>query len=202
MPLLIVLDRGHGFAYADPKRFDPGCASAAHREVDLAGAYIATAAERLRAAGHTVVTMEAGLYEERHRQALAAARQHAGLDALYVQCHVNAGGGKYGVVEHDARSTWGRTAAACLADALDEVAEVPTAHVWELHPGERGWVCIDDIYASPTMAGLIYEPGFIDGPTHASLWTPDGLVRVGTALAEGVRRYALSLSARTTKKAA
>ena len=196
--MLIILDRGHGQkSKADP--FDPGVVAGALREVDLAAAYIQAAVRALDTAGHVVRLLDAGTYDDRHRSALALAAEHPTEEALYVQCHVNAGGGEYGVVEHDARSSWGRAAAACLADALDELPEVPTARVWELHAGERGWVCIDDIYASPTMCGVIYEPGFIDAFPHSALWTPAGLERLGLALAEGIGRYATWAAA---KKAA
>ena len=193
--MIIVLDRGHG-QKGQAERFDPGVVAGALREVDLAATYIQAAVRALDAAGHVVHLLDAGTYDDRHRLALALAAEHPTEESLYVQCHVNAGGGKYGVVEHDARSSWGRAAAACLADALDELPEVPTARVWELHAGERGWVCIDDIYASPTMCGVVYEPGFIDAPAHSALWTPVGLERLGRALAEGVERYATWAAAR------
>ena len=194
-PLLVILDRGHG-QKGRGAPFDPGTTFTAPsiagggvlREVDLTSTYIGHAEVRLRQLGHRVELLDSGTYDARHAKAIELAANAS--EALYVQCHVNAGGGKYGVVEHDARSSWGRAAAACLADALDELPEVPTARVWELHAGERGWVCIDDIYASPTMCGVVYEPGFIDSAAHSALWTPAGLERVGRALAEGVERYA------------
>ena len=191
----IVLDRGHG-QKAPGAPFDPGACAGGLREVDLAAGYIRVAAGEIRAAGHEVLLLDSGTYDDRHARALAWAAEAPHKNALYVQCHVNAGGGKYGVVEHDARSSWGRTAAACLADALDELPEVPTVHVWPIDRTDRGWSCIDDIYASPTLAGLIFEPGFIDSPAHAALWTPAGLQRVGATLAEGVHRYARSIAAR------
>lgn len=194
MNLLVILDRGHGQkARATP--FDPGATFGQLREVDLTAAYIAHAEIRLVWLGHQVEVLDTGTYDDRHAKAIALAADHGG-PALYVQCHVNAGGGKYGVIEHDARSAAGRRAAAALADALDEIQETPTVHVWSLDPGDRGWTCIDDIYAAPTMCGLIYEPGFIDSMSHASLWTPTGLSRVGGALAEGIRRYAGGVEAR------
>ena len=185
--MLVVLDRGHG-QKAPGAPFDPGCVSGALREVDLASAYIGHAEVRLRALGHRVEVIDSGTYDQRHARAIAWANG-AGR-ALYVQCHVNAGGGAYALVEHDARSRAGSRAADLMTAALDTLPEVSTAKVHHLAPGERGWVCIDDIWAAPTMCGVIYEPGFIDAPAHATLWTPDGLERIGAVLAEGVHRYA------------
>jgi len=48
---------------------------------------------------------------------------------------------------------------------------------------------IDRMYSSETACGLCYEPGFIDTAAHAQMWTPEGLRRVGVALAEGLHSY-------------
>lgn len=185
--MLIVLDRGHGDKGAG--KLDPGVVAGGLREIDLTGAYISHATDILRAAGHQVVTLDSGTYDARHRLAMDLSSRSPGR-ALYVQCHVNAGGGRYAAAEHDARSTAGRRAAAALMDATDDLEEIRGTHVWALQAGDRGWVCIDDIYAAPRMCGVIFEPGFIDAPQHAPLWTPPGLRRVGAALALGVQRYA------------
>lgn len=189
----VILDRGHGQKAAGAS-FDPGVTRGPLREVDLAAAYIDQCRAKLLAAGHAVDLLDRGTYDARHAAAIALAAQSSDPVALYVQCHVNAGRGKYGMVEHDARSATGRKAALSLADALDELPEVPTARVLALHADDRGWVCIDDIYASPTLCGVLYEPFFIDSAAHGPLCTPDGLRRVGDALAEGVMRFAASLS--------
>lgn len=192
--MLVILDRGHG-QKARAARFDPGAEFNKMREVDLAAGYIAEARRVLVEEGHTVHLLESGTYDDRHREAIWMA-SGSKLEAIYVQCHVNAGGGKYGLIEHDARSSWGRTAAAFLADALDELPEVPVARVWSLDSTQRGWSCIDGIYDSPTMTGVLYEPGFIDTVVHSTLWTPEGLGRVGRALAEGIERYGTWVASR------
>lgn len=193
--MLVVLDRGHG--NKGDGRIDPGVVSGGLREIDLAQVYMDRAKAELESRGHLVLVCPEGSYTGRHRWAIAEAAKRPKTDAIYVQCHVNAGGGKYGVVEHDYRSkTWGRQAAAALADALDELPEVPDVRVWDLDPSERGWVCIDDVYASPTMCAVLYEPFFIDGTIHQPLTTPHGLWRVGNALAEGIDRYARVCAAR------
>ncbi len=190
----VILDRGHG-QKARGAAFDPGVTLGTLREVDLSAAYIAEAQTRLLAAGHAVDLLNHGTYDARHATAVALAAQSPTEQALYVQCHVNAGGGKYGLVEHDARSATGRKAALSLADALDELPEVPRVRVLALHPADRGWVCIDDIHASPNLCAALYEPFFIDASSHAALRTSEGLRRVGAALAEGVLRFVAALAA-------
>lgn len=185
--MLVILDRGHGQkAHGAP--FDPGAMANGLREVDLTAAYIGHAEVRLRALGHRVEVLDSGTYDQRHARAIAWA-DGAGR-ALYVQCHINAGGGSYALVEHDARSKAGRRASDALGVSLADLPGVSSVKVRGLTASERGWTCIDDIYAAPSMCGLIYEPGFIDAPAHASLWTADGLARIGAALAEGIARYA------------
>lgn len=184
--MIIILDRGHGQkGRSDP--FDPGATRENLREVDLTAAYIRTAAARLTAAGHDVRLITTGHYSARHVEACGLAGDRPGL---YVQCHVNAGGGRYGLVEHDARSKAGQRAATALALALTAVPGITGGKVAALASGQRGWVCIDGIWDAPKMCGLIYEPGFIDAPQHAELWTAQGLARIGEALASGIERYA------------
>ncbi len=190
----VILDRGHG-QKAEGAAFDPGVTHGRLREVDLSAAYIDEARARLVAAGHTVDLLDRGTYDARHAEAIALAAKAPTEQALYVQCHVNAGGGRYGMVEYDARSAKGRRAALSLADALDDLPEVSRTRVLALHPSERGWSCIDDIHASPSLCAALYEPFFIDASSHAALRTPEGLRRIGAALAEGVQRFVAMLAA-------
>lgn len=190
--MVVILDRGHG-AKGRGTIFDPGVVALPLREVDLTDAYIGHAADILRSAGHTVHTLNAGPYADRHRTALALAGHER---ALYVQCHVNAGGGTYGLVEYDARSRGGRRAAEALARDLPGLPElVGPGRIRGLDVGERGHVCVAGIYVGPaTVCGVIFEPGFIDSPAHAPLWTPDGLVAIGGVLAAGIAEYAVAVA--------
>jgi len=182
--VIVVLDRGHG---QKPDRFDPGVTLGKLREIDLATAYITHAAGLLTAAGHTVHLLHSGSYDARHREALRLVGSERGL---YVQCHLNAGKGTYGLVMHDGRSSEGKHAAECFAATLGAMPEISRREVWPLTRDSRGWACIDGIWPAPRMCGLVFEPGFIDAPAHVELWTPAGLRRVGEALAAGVRAFA------------
>lgn len=182
--MIVILDRGHG---QKPDRFDPGVCAGKLRETDLATAYITHAAGLLTAAGHTVHLLSSGDYGTRHRQAHAFAGAERGL---YVQCHVNAGGGTYGLAMYDRRSKEGERASACLGAALEDLPEISRVESWGLDAGSRGYACIDGIWAAPRMCGVVYEPGFLDSPAHAALWTPAGLRKIGEALAQGVMAFA------------
>lgn len=191
---------------------DPGASSGAFKEVPLATAYATHAAEVLRAAGHAVEMVPEGPYSSRHAWAIRrAAEAYPGMRGLYLQCHLNAGKGRYALVRPDYRSKWGAQAARLLTTALDlGLAEVVGSRSDELYPSAkaaaaagrstsnkglvswwtRGWECLDGIYEAPTLCGAIVEAGFIDAPEHAALWQPDGLKRVGAALAAGCLQWA------------
>lgn len=191
--MIVILDRGHGQkAVGTP--FDSGVVHHGVKEIDLSAAYIKHAAEALRSAGHGVHLLDTGSYDARHAQAVAIAAEHPESAALYVQCHVNSGGGAYGTMEHDGRSARGSVAAKALAEALQGLPEVNKVKVQALRPGIRGWVCIDGIYASKTMCAVLYEPFFIDSASHEALQKPEGLLRVGVALAAGVGRYSQAIA--------
>lgn len=188
MRSVVVLDRGHGDRGTRP--FDPGATSGALRETDLADAYLATAAEVLRAHGHEVVLLGVGPYVARHRRAVELA-QGTRAPVAYIQAHVNAGRGAYGLVEFDARSRGGSRLADHLAAALRPLPGLTKAVTRGLGAKDRGFVCVSGIYAGPAnLSAALYEPGFVDYGPHAELlWTPQGLRRIGEALAAGVEAW-------------
>lgn len=193
----VILDRGHG-QKAEGASFDPGVTHQTVKEVDLTAAYIQHAVRALQPLGHEVYVIDSGTYDARHARAIALAAEAPAVASIYVQCHINGGGGAYGAVEYDARSAQGRVAADFLAEALKGLPEIPRVKVIPLHAADRGWVCIDDIYASKTMCGALFEPFFIDSTAHAPLQTPAGLARVGQALANGIEQYAKASTSSTT----
>ena len=213
----IFLDCGHGIkAASDP--YDPGVCFGGLQEAAVVRSYVKVAVRLLEEAGlrieeaggarHKVFLIQDGTYDERHRRVAEWARQHGG--GLYVQNHVNAGRGKYGLVRHDYRSSKGRKLAQRLAGWLVSLPGVTMARTDELYPNAdaarkcgnkpriakdgsedwgwwtRGWSCIDGIYPIPGVCGVVYEPGFLDSEEHAPLWTPDGIERVGGALASAL----------------
>lgn len=184
----VILDRQHLGKPSKPN--DHGAVNGELRETDLTSAYIEHARDAILEAGGTVYTITDGEYGDRHKRAVAWAKQGSGPCA-YVACHINAGGGKYALTEHDARSAGGKSLAWSVVTETAKMAGIVGGKVVALKDGERGLVCIDGIYAGPAgMSGIIYEPGFIDFAGHADLWTPAGLRLVGQALAKGVMAWA------------
>lgn len=211
---VFFLDVGHRHK---GEKLDPGAQHKGLSEIVLAGAYVQQAKLRLESLGYAVELVPEGHYYERHAWALKVARErYAGVRGLYLQCHINAHpNGTYALVRPDYRSKWGASAARTLATAIDAaLPEVLSSRNDELYPDfvtankngrstpntsmrswwTRGWECIDGIYASDTLCGAIIEPGFIDNAAHAALWTPEGLIRVGDALAQGCAQWAQSIA--------
>ena len=187
--MLVLLDRQHLGKPSKPG--DHGAVHGALRETDLTDGYIAAASAALRARGHVVAVLTEGEYGQRHAEAIARAKAHPGMAAAYLACHVNAGGGTYALVEHDARSAGGKRLADALAAGFAVLPGVSRGKVIALHAGECGWVCLDGIYAGPsTLSAALLEPGFIDVPAHAGLWTAAGLERVGAAISRACERWA------------
>ena len=191
--MIVILDRQHAGKRSSPN--DVGATfdldgdgvrgEAGEREIDLTAGYIAAAAVSLRTTGHTVHLIDSGDYDERHLAAIKIAKAAPALRCAYIACHVNAGGGKYGLIEYDVRSIKGAQLADELAFALG-MLEVGRGRTKGLGAADRGWVCIGGIYAGPSnLSGVIYEPFFCDYVGHRPLMSPAGLVRVGHALADG-----------------
>ena len=184
--MLVILDQQH---HGKPGKDDHGASFESLRETDLTRAYVAAAAGSLERTGVEVLILRWGWYSERHAYARAVADAVPGK-VVYVSCHVNAGGGSYGLVCHDSRSKAG----ARLSDAVSARLE-PLTGKSRSEPASAGrWAnaynTIKGIYSGPgNLSGICFEPGFIDSEAHRGLWYADGLVRVGEALAAGIRDY-------------
>lgn len=180
--MLVILDRQHRGRARKPN--DSGAVYGPLVEADLVEQYISFAMLELTALGHSCMQLMTGEYSERHVQAINLAKGHGGR-TLYLACHVNAGGGRYALVEYDIRSGKGKAFASLLAREFPRhLNEASLGKTVALSTGERGHICIAGIYSGPAdMCGVIVEPGFIDSVTHAPLWAPDGLQRIGKAIA-------------------
>lgn len=181
--VLVVLDRQHGFKSAT---FDPGAVDEVDgtkdvvAETELTRAYIAHACARLDDLGVPWTVLGFGPYGERH--ALASKAAWGVKRVAYIACHVNAGGGAYGLVKHDTRSSGGRKLALALTSTLVPVSGLASVKALPLRSDDRGWSCISGIYDSPSMCAALFEPYFIDHEAHAHL--REGKI-IGRALADG-----------------
>jgi hypothetical protein len=151
--------------------------------------------------GVKVLRIDGGEYSARHRMAVDLAASDSGRRWLYVACHLNAGGGNYGLVIADQRSTQGRNAAREVAEALGELPElrapkgrtIAGVTAAEGSDWPRAWGTIAGIGAPGTprnIAGICFEPCFMDTPSHRSLLTAEGPTRIGEALYRGAVRWA------------
>lgn len=178
---LVILDRQHGFK---SDVFDSGAVSVVPapgaRETDLTRAYIGYACARLDQLGVPWLVLSSGPYATRHELASKAAW---GIKRVaYIACHINAGGGQYGLVKHDSRSSGGKRLATALADALLPVKGIRSSGVKVLTEKDRGWVCLSGIFEVPSTCAALFEPYFIDHADHEHL--REGEI-IGMALADG-----------------
>jgi N-acetylmuramoyl-L-alanine amidase len=175
--MLIALDRQHAGvpsrAYAD----------AGEQEALLTPVYMLAAEVRLRELGHAVVPISDGQYADRHRRT-------NGYEAdVYVACHLNAGGGDYGLAVHDTRSASGKALAGHVVRSLTAACpELRRGVVGDTQGFPRALACIDGVFTGKPV-GLCFEPCFMDRPEHQVLLTPAGLQRIGRALADGIDAF-------------
>lgn len=174
-----------------------GMKDAWEAEAALTPIYAYAAAAAAESLGHVAIVVNQGHYWQRHNaaNALAASRKGKGK-VLYVACHLNAGGGNYGLVLHDSRSKLGASAAAAVVEgcrpAWDRlgVRVLAPQQTSDGHPQwPRAYQTIDGIYAGPAnIAGICFEPLFVD--THRNLLrTPDALQSIGRHLAQGFHNW-------------
>lgn len=184
--MLVCLDAQHSLATGHL-----GARHADLSEARLIRVYAQHTARRLVELGHDVVLITEGDYPLRH-----AAVNGLGPD-VYVACHVNAGVGDYalGLVLSGEHTGLCRA----VVDRMSEEPEIRRGRYGLLSSshqagnrvgsliawGTRGTICID----GARCPSIIFEPGFIDSSEHAPLWEPEGLRRVGEALAEGLDRW-------------
>lgn len=190
---LVVLDRQH---VGKPSHDElgawgdldlDGMPDVVEQEAIMTAKYGLAAEIRLRELGHRVVMMGDGRYEDRHRRANDYRAD------VYVALHINAGRGDYGLCIYDYRSEGGRKLAELVSSQI--VKECPelrrSVAAWTAPTGSsypRAWPTIKGVYEGRPV-GLCFEPFFIDRAEHRPLATPEGLARVGFALAEGIHRY-------------
>lgn len=172
-----------------------GKIEAHEHEARLTPIYAQAAQDLAAEEGIPVLRLEGGEYSGQHRAAIELAKAQPGRRWLYVACHLNAGGGNYGLVIADRRSTAGRVAAGLIADALSALPEltrtIAGTTAAEGSDWPRAWSTIDGIFSGPSnLSGICFEPCFLDTEAHRPLLTGDGLRRIGAALYRGASAWA------------
>jgi len=174
---VIVLDLGH----VGPTGGLPPAAHGGLREDHLVVGYGAACARHLLAGGTRVAIDAAREYPARRRDAA-----QRGAEA-YLALHTNAGGGDYALVLHG-DGLEAADLARRVADALR--AAWPGLRVLAEPAGPPRWSEATRALLRVTgVPAVLVEPGFIDTPGHAAMWTREGLERTGIAVAEGVLRW-------------
>ena len=186
--MTVFLDRQHSGQIRKPQAYGAFSGHHGRHEADMTADYLLACERSLRLAGVDVIPISDGTYRERHARVLDYA---AGLSGpcVYVAAHINAGGGDYGCVFHDHRSTMGKSCAEFVADSLDDacpelarvLAKPCTAADWT----KNAFATVRGIYAGRPF-GLCFEPCFLDNDTHNKLLESRGLARIGEALANGI----------------
>ena len=164
------------------------------REANLTPDYYLPARRMLEEKGYQVFVLDQGWYSARHREARRIAMLYPHCHVVYVACHVNAGGGKYSLVISDQRSTQGKHIAEEVSNAtltegipgLDRcITRRGTPTAWT-----NGLNTIKGIYEGPrNIAGICFEPYFLDQPQHHYAATQEGGEQIGAALAHGLHNY-------------
>ncbi len=180
----VALTIGH--AGRPSKAGDRGAAFGGREEVEVAARYVLAMDQELRRLGVECLPLMGGGYAE--HWALA---DGWGAD-VYLNCHVNAGGGDYAAIFFDHRSAKG----AALARAV--AGEMTRALPW----AARDIACRPDTNGAPrdgdfseafaTIAGvravaLCLEPYFLDGPRRLAFLGQ--LDSVGQAVARGIAAW-------------
>ena len=180
----VFLDRQH---LGKPGRWnDEGAKNAEVTETYLTSQYIFAAENHLRMQGIDVCVLTDGWYSQRH----ARVNEYAEGRGVYIACHINAGGGSYGASFYDHRSTNGsRLAQAINIQLANACPELESVKRIECRPNDWTKHAFNTIKAVGRPVALCFEPLFIDCDAHKPLTTPEGIRRVGIALADGILNY-------------
>lgn len=163
---------------------DRGAVAHGVEEVDLTHRYALAADRELRRLGWECCIIADGTYRDRW------ARADAYGAAVYVACHVDAGGGDRGTVFYDYRSARGVVLAEVVAGELGravpwKVEAKPARPDTDGRPGNEGEAPYAVIQGVRAVA-LCYEPGFIDGPPSHRRVLDERIDDIGRAIARGI----------------
>ena len=185
----MILTATIGHAGRPSRWADRGAAFEGREEVSAVRRYLDTFDREARALGHTVVLLSDGEYSAQW------ARADLYKAGVYLNCHVNAGGGDRGELFYDYRSTRGQALAESVAAELGKL--VPWGcRARACRPDTNGiprdsdyseaFGCISGVKA----VALCVEPYFIDGPRRA--WFLSNLPLIGQGLALGIHAWSRS----------
>lgn len=185
--MLVFADIGH---QNKPARLnDRGVVKGDLVEVEIANRYVRALDRELRRLGHTCIVGGVGAYEERWAMA-----DRLGAD-IYLQAHVNAGGGDRGEVFWDYRSLGrGSVLAELIAEEMAERVPWPVI-ARRCHPDDDGeprdedygeaFGCIKGVKA----VAVLTECYFVDGPQVGWFAGEEGVNACGIGIARGIHAW-------------
>lgn len=149
-------------------------------EVDLVIKYMNQLRMILEDNGHEVFFGLSGSYPERHKFVNDVIRPD-----LYLAGHLNAGGGRYALVELDHRARR-KTIQIAKLIAEEFIIKLPVSKCTSkfLKPDDRGFTCIGGVNCS----AIILEPLFLDNDEHSKVLN-EYPGNIAIAIARGIQRY-------------
>lgn len=191
MSRTVFLDRQHAGQIRKPNAYGAFSRLVDRYEADMTLDYLAAAERALRKMKVDVINISDGFYSSRHDRVIEYAKQVDG-PSVYVAAHLNAGGGDYGALFYDHRSSMGLEASTYIADSLSEMCpELNRVVVKESKPTDwtkNAFATIRGVYAGKPC-GICFEPCFVDKEAHIQLLEHAGLERIGDALANGIFQW-------------
>lgn len=141
--------------------------------------------------GFQVIPISDGTYKQRHDRVNEYAKKF-NCPQIYLAMHLNAGGGNYGAMFYDHRSSQGMLLAKSICDGLKtSVPDIPSFKHISSQPGDwtkNAFYCIQGI-GSPVA--ICSEPLFMD--THQSLISLPGFTKIALGMAIGIREWSKTL---------
>src|SRR6056300_635890 len=152
--------------------------------------YLSLALEtNLRELGHDVIPLSDGSYAERHAR-VNQYSAHYGKTCIYLALHLNAGGGDYGAMFYDHRSSRGADLADNIAEAMEKnLSEIRVVKTIPASPSDWTKNAYYTIKGVNRPVAICSEPLFIDCDAHKVLLTIDGIHRLGAAMALGIKTW-------------
>jgi hypothetical protein len=152
--------------------------------------YLSLALEtNLREMGHDVISISDGSYQERHSRVNEYTARYNGK-ACYFALHLNAGGGSYGAMFYDYRSTAGSILADKIAESMErELREISTVKKIPASPADWTKNAYYTIKGVGAAVAICSEPLFIDNDQHQKLLTYDGISKLAWAMAKGIDQW-------------
>lgn len=148
----------------------------------------------LRKFGHSVIPITDGSYSERHARVNNYTQVYQRTNdgpVVYIALHLNAGaGGNYGAFFYDYRSGAGADLSQNIADSMQlEIQEIPSVKTIPATPDNWTKNAYYTIKNVKKPVSICSEPLFIDNETHKTLLNPEGLNRLGYAIARGINNW-------------